>query len=575
VQTLFFNPENENDMKTIKRNTKSKTFLLIKAILAAFFVAAFNQSCTNLDEELYSEVTPDNFFKTEEEFIAALGNAYTQLGNYASGDVTNLQECTTDEEVVPTRGSDWDDGGNWRRLHLHSWKFEDGATGGAWDFCFSGVTTANQLIYQFETLASNGQIDEAVAAAYVAELRTLRGFFYWQLLDLYGNVPLVTDFANADPEPPTKSRQEVYDWLVGELEESVPLLSKAVDGTTYGRMNYYAGMTLLAKIYLNSGVYVNTPKWSQAIAACDEIINSGKYDLEPNYFTNFNVDNAGSSEFIFAIPYDAVFFQGFQLPMQTLHYTSQFTYDLTEQPWNGFCSLEEFYNSYSDEDLRKGDPGTLEGPAGRRGNFLAGYQYTSGGIMAQDGSADGADPDGAPLNFGNLFSGLPQINELGPQAWRQSGVRIGKWEFTMGGTRNMSNDFAVFRYADVMLMKAEALWRVSNDAADAASLALVNQIRGRAKVPDLTTLDGPLSFAIEDGDVPGGELFNEMGREMVFEHNRRQDLIRWGFWNDNAKWTLPYNNPGDVLKSGDYLKIFPINRDKLSANKNLVQNPGY
>ncbi len=552
-----------------------KTFLLITAFITVLLVMPVNQSCTNLDEELYSEVTPDNFFKTDEEFIAALGNAYTQLGGYASGDINNLQETTTDEMVVPTRGSDWDDGGNWRRLHLHSWKFEDGATGGAWDFCFSGVTTANQLIFQFETLADNGQIDPAIAAAYVAELRTLRGFFYWQLVDLYGNVPLVTDFANADPTPPTKTRQEIYDFLVAELEESVPLLSKAVDGTTYGRMNYYAGMTLLAKIYLNSGVYVGTPQWNKVITACDEIINSGKYSLENNYFTNFNTDNAGSKEFIFAIPYDEVFFQGFNLPMQTLHYGSQFTYDLTAQPWNGFCSLEEFYNSYEDGDLRKGDAGTVDAPAGRRGNFLAGYQYTSGGVIVQDGSADAGDPDGAPLNFGNLYSGQPQINELGPQSWRQSGIRIGKWEFANGATPNLSNDFSVFRYADVLLMKAEALWRVSASATDAAALLLVNDIRDRAGLADLTSLDGPVSFDITGGDVPGGELFNELGREMFAEHNRRQDLIRWGFWDDNAKWTLPFNNPGDVLKSDDYLKIFPINRDKLSANPNLIQNPGY
>ncbi len=553
-----------------------RTFLLITAFLSALLMLPVNQSCTNLDEELYSEVTPDNFFKSEEEYISALGAAYTQLGGYASGDVNNLQETTTDEMVVPTRGADWDDGGNWRRLHLHSWKFEDGATGGAWDFCFSGVNQANLLIYQFQTLVESGQVEPEVAAAYIAELRVLRGFFYWQLVDLYGNVPLVTDYATAEATPPTVSRAEVYDFLVADLEEAVPLLSKAVDGTTYGRMNFYAGQVLLAKIYLNSGVYVGTPQWNKVITACNEVINSGKYSLENNYFSNFNEDNAGSKEFIFAIPYDEVFFQGFNLPMQTLHYGSQFTYNLTSQPWNGFCSLEEFYNSYDDADLRKGDAGTPTIPATRRGNFVAGYQYLAGGGQVVDAGYEPAlDPDGAPLNLGSINSGDPQINELGPQAIRQAGVRIGKWEFAMGATSNLSNDFSVFRYADVLLMKAEALWRLSSDAADADALLLVNDIRDRAGVPDLTTLDGPLSFDIAGGDVPGGELFNEMGREMFAEHNRRQDLIRWGLWNENAKWTLPFNNPGDVMKTGDYLKIFPINRDKLSANPNLVQNPGY
>jgi len=552
-----------------------KSWFLVKTIMFALMLTGFNQSCTNLDEELFSEITDETFYRNEAEFIAALSNAYTQLSGYGSGDVAALQETTTDEMVVPTRGSDWDDGGNWRRLHLHSWKFEDGATGGAWDFGFNGVTQCNLLIYTFNTLVEQGTMDATLAEGYIAELRTLRGFFYWQLVDLYGNVPLVNDWATAESAPPTKSRQEVYDWLISDLEEAVPLLSKDVNTVTYGRMNYYAGMTLLAKIYLNSGVYVNTPKWQDVIDACDEVINSGLYDLEGSYFSNFNVNNSGSKEVILAIPYDEVYYKGWNLPMQTLHYGSQFTYNLTGQPWNGFCSLEEFYNSYEDADLRKGTPGTLEGPTTVRGNFLAGYQYTADGVIIEDDGADAADPDGVLLNFGNVGTGEPAINELGPQAWRQSGLRLGKWEFKMGGTSDMSNDYGIFRYADVLLMKAEALWRISNSATDEAALTLVNLIRGRADVDPLTSLDGPVSFAIEDGSRPGGELLNEMGREMAFEHNRRQDLIRFGLWEENEKWTLPFNNPGDVLISEEYRRIFPINRDKLSANENLDQNPGY
>jgi hypothetical protein len=578
VQTLFFNPENVKDMKTIVRNIMKKSLLLIKVTIVALLVSAFSQSCTNLDENLYSEVTPANFFKSEKEFVSALGAAYTQFGGYASGDVYNLQETTTDELVVPTRGSDWDDGGNWRRLHLHSWKFEDGATGGAWDFCFGGVNTANRLMYQFQSLVTEGQVDQAAADAYISELKAVRGFFYWQLIDMYGNVPLVTDFASGDAAPATKTRSEVYNFIVADLEESVPKLSKAVDGTTYGRMNYYAGQMLLAKLYLNAEVYTatatsaGTPQWDKCISACDEIINSGKYSLESNYFTNFNVNNSGSKEFIFAIPYDKIFFTGFNMPMQTLHYGSQYTYNLTAQPWNGFCTLEQFYNSYDATDIRRGDIGTATTKAAKRGNFLAGYQYTSGGVLVMDDGADAGDPDGKPLNFGNMGSTAGQINELGPAAWRQSGIRIGKWEYEMGGTPDMSNDFSVFRYADVLLIKAEALFLKGSAA---AALPLVNQIRTRAGLTDLTSLDGKVSFDLAGPDVLGGELFNEMGREMVFEHNRRQDLIRWGFWDDNAKWTIPFNNVGDVMKSDPYLSLFPINRSKLAANPNLVQNPGY
>lgn len=542
-------------------------------MIALMFAIAFGQSCTNLDETLYDTVTPDNFFKSQEEFVSALGAAYTTLSGYADGDIAHVQEVTTDEAAVPTRGSDWDDGGTWRRLHLHAWKFEDDNMGGSWDFCFSGVNTANRLIYQFQTLVKGGQVDQAAADAYISELQAVRGFFYWQLVDIYGNVPIVTDFASGDAAPATKPRAQVYSFVVGDLETAVPKLSKAVDGTTYGRMNYYAGQMLLAKLYLNAGVYTGTPQWAKVLTACDEIINSGKYSLESNYFANFNVNNSSSKEFIFAIPYDQIFFQGFNLACETLHYGSQFTYNLTQQPWNGFCTLEQFYNSYSSNDLRKGDVGTQTAPAAKRGNFLAGYQWTSGGKLVIDDGADATDPDGKPLNFGNIGDGVPTINELGPQCWRQSGVRIGKWEFGMGADpANMSNDFSVFRYADVLLMKAEALFRL-NRASEA--LPLVNQVRARAGLTALTSLDATVSFDPAGAVIPGGELFNEMGREMFYEHNRRQDLIRWGFWSQNAKWTLPHHNVGDVVKSDAYLSIFPINRAKLQANPNLVQNPGY
>jgi len=573
-------------MKTEKRNIMKKSLFHIGAFIFLLVAAAFSQACTNLDEELYSEVTPDNFFKTEEEFISALGAAYTQFGNYAADTPQQLQTMTTDEMTAPTRGQDWDDGGNWRRLHLHSWTNEDGVMSGAWNFGFNGVNTANRLIYQFQSLVTSGQVKQDVADAYIAELQTVRGFFYWQLIDEFGNVPLVTDFATAEATPATKSRLEVYNWLIGDLETAVPKLSKAVDGTTYARMNYYAGQALLAKIYLNAKVYTGTQQYAKVVTACDEIINSGKYSLEGNFFKNFNVDNASSKEFIFAIPYDKVFFQGFNLVMQTLSYLNQQTYNLTAQPWNGFCSLEEFYNSFDDADIRKGEPGTLAGPSLKRGTFLAGHQYSSNGQILLDDGVESpnpgrlpvpfpGDPDGKIYNFGSIGTGQPQINELGPQALRQAGVRVGKWEFSMGGTENMSNDYAVFRYADVLLMKAEALWRISNNATDPAALALVNQVRARAGVPNLTTLDGKLSFDLAGASVAGGELFNELGRELAFEHFRRQSMIRWDVYTKVDKWALPANNVGDRIETGAKTNLFPVHKDKLAANPNLVQNPGY
>ena len=578
-------------MITKERDKMKKSLFHIGAIAIVLIAGALSQSCTKLDEKLYSSVTPSNFFKSEEEFISALGAAYTQFGGWGSGDPQTLQEMTTDEMTAPTRGQDWDDGGNWRRAHLHSWTKEDGVMSGAWNFGFNGVNTANRLIYQFTSLVASGQVKQEVADAYIAELQTVRGFFYWQLIDMFGNVPLVTDFATAEATPSTKSRAEVYAWVVSDLEAAVPKLSKAVDGTTYGRMNYYAGEMLLAKLYLNAKVYTGTAAYDKAKAACDEIINSGKYSLEPNFFANFNVNNSASKEFIFAIPYDKVFYKGFNLVMQTLSYLNQQTYNLAAQPWNGYCSLEEFYNSFDNADIRKGEVGLINKPATKRGTFLAGYQFSSAGAVLTDDGFEASnpnrqpvpligDPDGKNFNFGcigDLINGQPspQINELGPQCWRQGGVRIGKWEFEVGGLSDMSNDYAVFRYGDVLLMKAEALWRTSNSATDAAALLLVNQIRSRAGVPALTTLDGKLSFDLAGAVVPGGELFNEMGRELAFEKYRRQAMIRWGVYTDVAKWALPHNNAGDVIVSTPNTNLFPVHKDKIAANPNLTQNPGY
>jgi starch-binding outer membrane protein, SusD/RagB family len=571
-------------MKKGKNLTMKNIHNIGRIVLLVLFMAGISPSCTNLDEELYSDVTPEDFLQAEEQFVSALGTAYSSLAGYGSGGSLSLHETSTDEMVVPTRGSDWDDGGHWRRLHLHSWNFEDPEINGAWGFYFTGVSNCNLNIAMFESLVEEGRVSAEDAGAFISELKVLRSFFYWLLMDSFGNVPIVDDFFNTPAEPATEDRELVFDFIVNSLAEEVPKLSKARDGTTYGRMNYWAGRTLQAKIFLNAEVYTGTPRWDDVIAACDDIINNGGFSLEGDYFSNFSAQNTGTNEMIFAIPYDQVFLTGFNMNMRTLHYGSQQTFNLTAQPWNGFCTLEEFYNSYEDGDLRKGQPGTLDGPSPVRSNFLAGYQYKTDGDLVTDSGWEQAnpanpekpvDPDGAPLNLGNIGTGAPVIHELGPNALRQDGIRINKWEHELGATDNMNNDFAVFRYADVLLMKAEAVWRQSGSASDATALALVNQIRERADVDPISSLDGPLSFDMAAGSVSGGELFNERGREMFAEHDRRRDLIRWGFFTDVDKWALPANNPGDVINTSDRTLIFPIPRERLDANKNLVQNPGY
>jgi hypothetical protein len=514
----------------------------IKVLLAGLFVITFNQSCSDLKEKVYSTVQPENFFKNEDEFVAALGAAYTRLYFFESHNTyMSVQEISSDEAMIPQRGGDWFDGGQWLRAHRHEYDSNDEGIGNAWNSLFGGVNTCNRLIFQFNDLIAKGAVSESLAKPFLAELKVLRALWYLWLLDSFGNVPIVDRFdVAADFKPATAPRATVFAFVEKELLENVPLLTKAVGSATYARVHYYVGQAILAKMYLNAGVYTGTPQWAKAVAASNEVINSGFYSLEDNYFNNFNSDNASSKENIFVVPYDKVFAQGFNLPQMTLHYGSQGTFNLTDQPWNGYCSLQEFYNSYDNTDARKG----ISGNQKIRGNFLAGQQFLSDGrTQVVDPSAD--DPDGPPLNF------TPVINQHSPNCHRQAGVRVGKFEFPLKSTPNLSTDFPIFRYADILLTKAEALWRQT--PGDASALALVNQIRTRSAVP---------AFAALTTD----NFLAERGREMFFEAWRRSDMIRFG------QFTKAYGfTPAAVASK----QLWPIPKAQLLANSNLVQNPGY
>lgn len=516
----------------------------LKLFMLATCLLAFMPACTDLEEEVFSEVTADNFFQTEEELISALGAAYTSLYGYMG--TTSLwaaQEVSSDEMVVPTRGPDWGDGGHWVRLHQQLWTAEDPTVNTTWNFLFGGVSATNRLIFQFEELGN------PVTDPFIDELKALRAIYYLWLLDTYGNVPIVTSFADADPTPATNSRAEVYSFVESELTAALPGLNSAVDGSTYGRVNQMTAQAALAKLYLNAEVYSGSAQWSKAAAASDAIINSGNFTLEGDYFANFNVDNSASSEFIFAIPYDAVNAGGLNIVMQTLSYLNQQTYNLAAQPWNGWCTVEEFYNSYEDTDLRKGQPNTEEGPSTVRGNFLVGPQWDISGKvrLTDDGTtASGIDPDGVP------FTLRAEINELFPEAWREAGARNTKFEFETGGQPNMNNDFPIYRYADILLTKAEALWRQDNGSGEA--LALVNQIRDRAGVAPFD-------------ELTADNLLAERGREMFSELQRRTDLIRFGQFAE-ATWFGKDAQP-------ECKELFPIPKNQTDANPNLVQNPCY
>ena len=518
-----------------------KTYKFGKFLLVGLLVLTFNQSCTDLDEEIFSELTETNFPTDQAQFISALGATYTSLYNTGShNSFYSLNMISTDEALIPHRGSDWFDGGQWLRVHRHEYNPDEQSVGNGWNTLYDGIANCNRVIALFEGLVTDGKVDATTAADFIAEVKVLRAYFYYWLLDMYGNVPIVSSFANAEANPANKSRQEVYNFVESELATNVPLLTQAKDGTTYARFNYWAGKALQARLYLNAEVYTGTAEWQKAADATNEIINSGLYNLESDYFTNFNADNSGSGENLLVIPYDQAQAKGFNWPAMTLHYSSQETFDLTFQPWNGYCALQDFYNSYDNADKRKG----ISGDQKIRGNFIAGLQFKSNGTdTIIDATFD--DPDGIYVNF------KPTVNELEPGAYRDAGARLGKYEFALGTTENLDNDFVLLRYAEVLLNRAEALWRINSG--DAEALTLVNQIRTRAGLAGL-------------GALNADDLLAERGREMAFEGTRRPDLIRFDKYNDS--WT--FKNASDATK-----KLFPIPSAQISANPNLTQNPGY
>ncbi len=553
--------------------SQNNTFPARIWVLAGLLMA-FATACTDLSEPVDSQVTAETFFQTDEQFVSAMGDAYSPLRAVGGGgSPAQFNEATTDEIIVPARGQDWSEGGFWYRVNSHQWTPDDGTFNGFWRSYFSGVNNTNRLIFQFESAIADGGTTQEAAAPFLSELIAMRAFYYYWLLDAFGNVPIVTDFTETEaPSQPSsdfqQGRQAVFNFVESELQGNLGNLSDDAQGT-YARMNQWVAHYTLAKLYMNAEVYTGNARWSDALTHLNAIINSGNYTLAGKYHDNFVTANDGSPENIFVVPFDRVFLTGFNLHQMTLHYGSQNTYNFQFQPWNGWSATQKLYESVIQPEQNPGPQGEvwgvyptadddgLERVTGtmddRLGNFIVGPQYTASGERVMDtGIYSDFDLNGPPLTF------TPAMNDLQAVACRQCGARIGKYEFEHGIGNSLSNDFVIYRYADVLLLKAEALWRTNPGSAEA--LALVNQIRARSGVHDFTELDAD-------------KILAERGRELVWEQTRRQDLIRFAGTEGGA---TRYNDPWQFKDiSSAHRNVAPIPTAQLQANTKLVQNPGY
>lgn len=532
-------------MKKIRKRilaTNYKVFIL--GIITLLSVL----SCTNLDEKVFSEITEDSFVPAEGDIVALMASGYTPL-RYIMGwqGLFDLQEESADMFITPTRPNGWDDGGTYKRMHFNTWNNTEWQPRNTWLTCYNGINNVNRVVSQIKS--GSLPIEKEKADAIIAEMRALRALYYSILIDTHGNVPILADFS--DKIPSQNSRSEVYKFIVSELTEAIPLLSETVDHTTYGRLNKFGAYQILARVYLNSEVYTGTAEWEKCIAACNEIINSGKYSLDSNYRDIFKTNNEGSPEIVFAVPYDEIYARGWNAHMKMLTPNHRYVFNMESQPWGGSSCNPQFINSYDPADKRLAD------------TWLMGDQ-----INAKDGNV-----------VMTLVNKMPSIYfcEF------EEGLRCQKYEIRNGAKSNLSNDFPYFRYTDVLMMKAESLLRTSKS--DEAAQIVTNvrmrsfndpakaKVTGFELMGDTTVKYGTLG---EDGTIadPGnqsavkyGRFLDELGWEFAAEARRRSDMIRFGVYQTKS-W---YNH----IPKGEYTTLFPIGLEELNTNTNLHQNPGY
>lgn len=487
------------------------------------FSTVFYSGCTNLEEEVFSQITPESFFKNEADFLAALVPIYAQLRSYM-WNYYNISQHTSDETMVPQRGGDWGDGGVWAQLHTHSWDKTHPQLNGAWIDAYTGVARANVFIDNLD----KATVSDNTKKAFRAEAKFLRAYFYYQLMEFFGGVPIVTTPTVDRDNPPARNpRAEVFGFVEKELKEAAADLPATT--TAFGRATKGAANALLAKLYLNAQVFTGTARWQDCITASDAVINSGAYRLAPNYFDNFSLTNENSPEAIFAIGNLAEAGLGITFTMRNFHYNQ-----IPQSPWNGFCTIAEYIDQFEQGDTRRQ---ILQ--EGRAINFATGQPAF--------------DRQGNPLIF---TRDVPLTG-----AAEGAGVRVLKWQVDLnpaGG--DARNDYFILRYADVLLMKAEALNEANGPSQ--ASVDLINQVRARAFSPAR-----PISLGdFGTRDLLRARILRERAVELGWEATRRIDLIR------NNRFTDAWTNKA---ASQAIRNLFPIPQAQIDANPKLTQNPGY
>ncbi len=519
----------------------------------------FLWSCENLDVPITTQLTPDVFPQNSTQYIQTAGPVYAAFRGEFSFAYWFTQSLSTDEAIMPARGGNWYDNQNYRMLHYHDWTPDHGWTSSLWDWSSKVIGKSNQAISILDQAMPEG----AEKLTMISELKTMRAISYYIMMDNFGNVPLDTVYGDFSSHAKS-DRKSVFEFIEKELKKAIPNLNPASGITTYGRPNKQTANALLAKMYLNAEVYTGTQRYNDCIAACDEVINSGLYAIEPraSYLQMFYPNNGPQmKEFIFAVPYDpSAVTVGFNGMMYHARYdvprSLRAKFGLPFTPSAPESTLPEFYANFDDvNDIRNKQ-------------WLTGLQYLNDGVtpVMVTTTKKGYDQfytgtDGPYTYQVNLTPNIvlrqnPGLFDCGNDeiAWNMGYRNIKFYPDATSTSRNQNNDVPFLRYSDVLLMKAEAILRGGTATLGHTPLSLVNTIRSNRSTSAAWT-----SVTLED-------LYKERCRELAHEAWHRNDMIRFGKY--EGQWGFKTN-------SDTYRRIFPIPTNARVLNPALTQNDGY
>ena len=543
---------------------------LNRLFISAGLLAMTLTGCTDLDMSPNSQYTEDPSQNSGVDPMivveAKMADVYYHLAGTLGRRYMEAQCLASDEFTPLAFAGGYYDSGTYAHQALHCSSPND-ASIGWYDDVTAGITKANTILEELGSGAS---------AQMKAPARAIRAYYTWILMDNYGDTPILDKVQSEGSVVPRSPRKEVAEWIESELNDIIPALTEDVTENTYGKPTKWMAEALLAKLYINWPVYTAesvdqydaataaNPKLDACIAACDEIINSGKFNLgSVDYLHKFSYDNGWKVEdFIYAIPYNAVEDISGGNPYGMQYARPRTFKDMKNMLPNIYGSSDKFTQSFGGNMVVTPEFAKLFSLDGdiRNLSILRGDVYVRDPKTLRP-TTEPFMYNGKQVHFTEdiTLAKVDNTMDVGNDANAyQQGCHSIKWFATSNdynNKRNQSNDLPIFRYADILLMKAEALTRQGSSGAK----ALFNQIRTYAGAPTIAN------------EPTLQEIYDERGREFFDENWRRNDMIRFGHYEDEF---FPHYKDFPDANFDKRHRIFPVPQNTINLN-GWEQNPGY